>query len=431
MFGLFGKKAGKPTVTPEDKDWIEKNLIWFVEAFGLQGLKEGPFILPTKENFPYSDLKDPDQFQKLYEHLCRYWDLDPNEIILKFFDDFKSKQWSSYSPHEKINEPAGFYYQAYTTDEKRFNIHLAKSNLENPQLLIAVMAHELAHVKLLVGNIIRSNDPDMEPMTDLACIYFGFWLFVANTCETRDSTWIGRSGYLPNEVISYANALLCYVSGKPAQNFVQYLNVNTRSLFLHDYNFLISTNDTALSTDKLQECNRLYKIFRQMDDGFKEQSFNKVIEASKQLLEIRPDDNAAYNNWGYALLLQKNYKAAIEVFTRAIDANPHFDYPYNNRGYCKLQLDDVENALADIHTAFEMNPHNAYAWRNIGAYYLKTNDFGQALRHFEEAEKIDPETALINFYLAKAHLHIGNQEKAKRYLDRSKTLDEHNDSMIE
>jgi len=268
MFGLFRKKTYQPTVTPEDKDWIEKNIIWFIEVFGLDKLKGQPFIAPTTENFPYNNLKDTEQFQKLFEQLCKYWDLNPNEIVVKFFDDIKSKQWTTWMPHGKFNESGGLYNQIYTTDEKRFNIQLAKSNLGNAQLLVSVISHELAHVKLLGENYINRNDADMEPLTDLASIYFGFGAFVANSVQTEDIYWISRSGYLPNQLISYANALICYITEHDSNNYNAVLNGNTNDLFKKDFEFLINTNDTSLTKDKVSESELAFKIGKQITDGF-------------------------------------------------------------------------------------------------------------------------------------------------------------------
>ncbi len=431
MFGLFSKNTYQPTVTPEDKDWVEKNIIWFIEVFGLDKLKEQPFISPTTDNFPYNNLKDTEQFQKLFEQLCKYWDLNPNEIIVKFFDDIKSKQWTTWIPHGKFNEPGGLYNQIYTTDEKRFNIQLAKSNLDNPQLLVSVIAHELAHVKLLGGNFIKRNDVDMEPLTDLASIFFGFGVFVANSVQTKDIYWISRSGYLPNQLISYANALICYITEHDEKEYNTVLNGNTIDLFKKDIEFLSNTNDTALIKDKVLESELTFKIGKQITDGFEKRNFDEVIEGSKKLLETNSKNIAAFNNIGYALLQQKKYQEAIDQFTKAIDIDPYWDYPYNNRGYCKLQLGDIDNAYADLFHSFEMNSDNSFSWRNLGVYYLTTNEFEKALQHFEQAEKIDPKTELINFYLGKTHLKIGNTDKSKLYLDKSAELNEHNDSTTE
>lgn len=430
MFGLFKKESTNPSVTPQDKDWVEKNIDWLIQSFGLDKLMDRPFILPTNENFPYNNLKDDTQFQKLLEQLCQLWDINPNHIKVKFFDDFASKQWTTWMPQGKWSDASGLYSQEHTLDGKRFNIQLAKSNLNNPHLLVAVLAHELAHVKLLGGNYVNHNDPDMEPLTDLACIFFGLGVFVANSCQTKDIYWIGRNGYLPNEIISYTNALICYITQKNPSEYLEYLNTNTNELFRQDYAFLKKTNDTLLTKDKVAGSQEIYEIYKQINNGFSNKNFDSVIEASNKLLQINPKNTGAYNNLGYALLMQKKYDEAIVQFTNAIDLDPYWDYPYNNRGYCQLQLGNLEDAFTDLESSYEMNPQDSFSHRNLGAYYLKTNEFEKALSYFEQAEKIDPKTEMINFYLGQVHLKLGNTEKAKMYLDKSATLKEHNDSSI-
>lgn len=431
MLGLFKKKIYQPSVTQEDKDWVENNIVWFIEVFGLDKLKERPFISPTIDNFPYSNLNDMNQFQKLFEQLCEYWEVKSNEIKVKFFDDTKSKQWSTWMIEGKINAPLGLYNQIYTTDEKRFSIEIAKSNLDNPQLLISVIAHELAHVKLLGENYINRTDPDMEPLTDLASIYFGFGVIVANSVQTKDIYWISRSGYLPNQLISYANALICYITQQDSNNYNNFLNGNTIDLFKKDIEYLYNTNDTILTRAKVCESELSFKISKQISEGFAQGNFDEVINGSKKLLEKNPKNIDAFNNIGYALLLQKEYQEAIKQFTKAIDIAPYLAYAYNNRGFCKLQLDDIDNAHADLFHSFEMNPDNSFAWRNLGVYYLIINEFDKAIQHFEQAEKIDPKTEMINFYLGQAHLKLENFESANKYLNKSKELKEHNYSTIE
>lgn len=430
MFGLFGKKKYSPTVTPEDKDWIEQNICWFIEVFGLDNLKTQPIILPTAENFPYNDLNDTHQFQRLFERLCRYYDVNPNEIVVKFFDDFKSKQWTTWIPHGEFSDAAGIFYQEYTTYEKRFNVQLAKSNLNHPQLLVSVISHELAHVKLLGGNYVNSKDSDMEPLTDLASIFFGFGIFVANSSQTKDIYWITRTGYLPQQMISYANALICYITGYDSKIYIAELNGNTKDLFKQDYEFLCKTNNTSLTKDKLTEIVRIHKMSDQIEKGFGTRNFEGVIAACKELIKDNPQNNAVVNDYGYALLQQKNYHEAIEQFTSAIDIDPYWDIPYNNRGYCKLQLGELEDSFTDIHSAMEMNSENPHSMRNMGAYYLRMNEFEKAMEHFEQAQKIDPQTELINFYLGITHSKIGNTEKSTEYLEKSALLNEHNDSTI-
>jgi tetratricopeptide (TPR) repeat protein len=271
----------------------------------------------------------------------------------------------------------------------------------------------------------------MEPLTDLASIYFGFGVFVANSVETKDLNWISRSGYLPNQLISYANALICYITGSDVNNYYSLLNSNTKDLFKQDFSFLSNTHNTLLTKDSVSKSESTFKNYQQISKAFETRNFDDIIQGSENILETDQKNLAAFNNIGYALLQQKKYQEAIKHFTKAIDIDPYWDYPYNNRGYCKLQLGDLENAFIDLHSSFEMNPDNSFSWRNLGAYYLKTNELEKALQHFEQAEKIDPKTELINFYLGQTYLKMGNTDKAGQYLNKSVELNEHNDSTIE
>jgi tetratricopeptide (TPR) repeat protein len=388
-------------------------------------------ILPAKENFPFNNLLDETQFQNLFEQICACWRINPDEIIVKFFDDIESKQWSTWTYSERSHGAVGLFNQLYTTDEKRFKIQIAKSALGIPELVINVISHELGHVKLLGGNLVKSDSPEMEPLTDLASIFFGFGIFMANTSLTSNRYSLTKTGYLPREMISYTNALLCYITNKNCNLFTPYLNQNTNELFISDYNYLINTNDTLLVRPTVEEYVSTYENNRIRHASFKARKFEEVIDAAEKLIEINPANYALYNTIGYALLQQKKYQEAIIQFTKAIDIEPFWDYPYNNRGYCKLQLNDFDNAFPDIHSAFEMNPANSFAWRNMGAYYLLTNDFEKALYYFEEAEKMNPKTELINFYLGKVHLLLNNADKAKAYAEKSKDKNEFNDSLIE
>ncbi len=360
MFGLFNKKSGKLSIIPEDKEWVENSLFWLIECFGTSRLFSEPFITPTKENFPYTNYKDNEQFKQLFIQVCGYWNVDSDKIVVKFYDDHKSLQWSTWLPQGEFNEPGGLYYQDNSFEEKPFNIELAKSNLENPQLLVSVMSHELAHVKLLGSYYLTQDSRDMEPLTDLANIFKGFGIFMANSCETRDEYYIGRTGYLPNEVIAYANALLCYISNKNPSDYSSFLNTNTKSLFLQNYEYLKQSGDTSLTEHKIKEADKLYQLYENTDIGFKTRNLDKVIDDSKSILDINLKNSAAFNNWGYALLLQKKYAEAIEKFNKALEINKYFDYPLNNRGYCKLQLGDFDNALADLHSSYQMNPTNSF-----------------------------------------------------------------------
>jgi len=436
MFKFFNRnsyipKADKPGLNEDDKNWVEQNLLWFIEAFGIDRLLKEPFLLPTFDYFPYKNFKDENQFRQLFEQICRLWELDPKEIKVNIFDDIKSRQWNNLAPEGKVYEPTISSHRTFSVDEHRYVIRVAKSNFDNPELLTIVLAYEVALVKLVDKDFIRPNDLNLQPFVDLSTIYAGFGIFLANCCEVKEGGWYGRYGYLLNEVISYANALVCHISGKDANAYSKYLNANTRSMFLNDFAYLQQTNVTNLTKKELEKSQVLYTGYREIEEGFKTRNYYQVINSAKKLIPILSKSNYVLGNIGYALLLQKKYLEAIEYFNQAIEADPYHDYAYNNRGYCWLQLGDVDNAFIDLHASFEMNPANSFSWRNMGAYYLHAGDYSKALEYFEKALSIDPKTELIHFYLGHTHAKLGNTEKSKSGFDKSKELDEHNDSMLD
>lgn len=80
---------------------------------------------------------------------------------------------------------AGAYSQHHC-DRKVISVDLA--NVGQPARLIAVIAHELGHVRLLGERRIRADRKDSEPLTDLVTVYLGMGIFTANAAFDFSST---------------------------------------------------------------------------------------------------------------------------------------------------------------------------------------------------------------------------------------------------
>jgi tetratricopeptide (TPR) repeat protein len=251
-------------------------------------------------------------------------------------------------------------------------------------------------------------------------MYFGYGILLANSCMTyRDSHYI-RLSYLPNTIISYANALLCYITDYDPAKVIAHLNGNTYELFKQDYNYLKTTNDTFLTKEHIQKCEQQFHDHTMIYKAWKEKNFNFIIETVNSLLGKYANDDFLLNIVGYAYIETKQYGTAIDAFNKAIDKSPQWDHPYNNRGYCLLLLGEVDIAYPDLQRAMELNDNNSYTWRHLGIYYMLKNDLPKALEYLEQAEKIDPGTWTINYYLGLAHQRSGNTEKASEYFTISK-----------
>lgn len=247
---LFGKP--KPTVTPEDKDWIEEAFLWLEGEYTSDYLKNVRFYEPTKEFFPI-DFKGTEQnAEDLTKIICEYMDIKDVQIDLHYFNDKPLELTEGIVTSQ--NE-AGFKHESKnilgTYSEKghrKYSIGIEFGLLKKPTNLIATIAHELSHLVLLGEGRLNEND---EELTDLNCIALGFGIFTCNAIFTFDQ-WQGtshqgwqsqRSGYIPEEVATYALALLTKYQNKNENDWIDYLNPSPKKMFKKNMKYLTSTSD--------------------------------------------------------------------------------------------------------------------------------------------------------------------------------------------
>src|SRR5258708_16168780 len=99
--------------------------------------------------------------------------------------------------------------------------------MRNVEGLIATIAHELAHIKLLGEERMSKNN---EPLTDLTTIIFGLGIFGANsaaTFQTGKFSWShGRQGYLSQMDWGYALGVFAHIRGENFTDWSKYLTLN-------------------------------------------------------------------------------------------------------------------------------------------------------------------------------------------------------------
>jgi hypothetical protein len=93
---------------------------------------------------------------------------------------------------------------------------VSEAAARDPMRLIAVVAHELGHQRLLGEGRLDSDRADHEPLTDLAAVHFGMGIFDANAASdfTQGSAGWRRQtlGYLTEPMDGYA--LACYTRAR-------------------------------------------------------------------------------------------------------------------------------------------------------------------------------------------------------------------------
>lgn len=248
--GLFGKP--KPTVTPEDKEWIDNAFLWFEETYGRDFLKSLPIVQPTKQFFNRNLTGTEEDAEFFCERICEIIGIKDVNIQLYFFTEkpieFNHEGVSIESGDKgKSNFALGYYSEAGVDN---FNIGIESSQLNNPITLIAILVHELSHLVLLGQGRLEEND---EVLTDLNCIVMGFGIFTANSIFTFEQ-WQGvshqgwqmsRSGYIPEEVAAYALALFNNYQGC-SSNWHRHLNKSVHKLYKKNLEYFNTTNDELI-----------------------------------------------------------------------------------------------------------------------------------------------------------------------------------------
>jgi len=436
MPALFNKNNNDPLVNEETREWLENYFLWLIDSFGKENIKSRKVMLPHYNDFPiHYDGKKQSATDTL-KIVALQMEINPDDINLIIYKEGEEAidTGSVFGNRLFLENVKGQKYSAAQyygkQEDGKYLIALEEKKMTDSVAMVASLAHELSHIKLLGEKRIQVNN---EQLTDLTTVVFGLGIFNANVAfQTKKGFnywgW-SSSGYLSQVQWAYALALFSHLREEENPEWVNFLSENVKGAFTKSLRFIQNNLDEIYkqSGKPLKFDSEKKNLISEINDATQTRNFEKLIILYTELLNKSPVNKHLCNNLGYTLIKQKKYKEAILYFDKAINIDAKWDFPLNNRGYCKLQIDDVNGAIEDIRKACEMNPFNSFVWRNLGACYLKKKEFEKALEYFEEAEKIDSKTELINFYIGKTHEKLGNKEKAEKYLNKSIELNEYID----
>jgi hypothetical protein len=257
---------------PAAKPWVETSLQWLSRQFGYHILLERPIVLPTPEFFP--DIWDgtPKAARKMFRRVCSYMGADPDLVDLKFFDDPTPGSLQALDPS------LGFAAGTWSTEEdpgkkawgrpergflgrpgQRGVIRLEKGSLDRPGDLVGIMAHELAHQRLLGEGRWAADRFDNELLTDLTAVFHGFGVFLAN--NPRKSTgklsrWPGTKLFMPEylsePMFGYAMAHIAWVRDERFPAWAKHLRWAPRAVFKQGVRYLYETSDSAFKPVRLR-----------------------------------------------------------------------------------------------------------------------------------------------------------------------------------
>jgi hypothetical protein len=237
MFNWF---ASSCTVDPVTRDWIDQRWRWLTDEFGVDAMINSKTVLPTPEFFPDKYDASESAVGTLVERVCAYMGVSPSMIDIQFYANIARPYLVNEDGHG-IGEAVGTYHEG----DSRFIIRLEKSTFDNPRQLIATIAHELAHVRLLGEGRIARDAFDNELLTDLTCVFMGLGIFRGNQpgySLSKPSVWPGtaqpKPEYMTTPMYGHALAHRCWLREEPLPKWRKHLNMGLRAEFKQAYRFL-------------------------------------------------------------------------------------------------------------------------------------------------------------------------------------------------
>lgn len=246
----------KLPIREEDRQWVNDGFQRLEKLLGRQRLLKSRVVEPIAEDFPDPYDRSADAVELMFSRLCRYMHVERSTIKLEIFPD-ETEELRELLPAWRSDGTAGaagFYVHAHERSpvseeaDSRMTVAIRSSGLKDPMSLVATMAHELGHVILLGGNIMRHDTSDHERMTDLLTVFLGLGIFTANSAarfrqfqDNRRSGWsTQRLGYLSEPVFGYALAKFAIERDEHKPRWRRHLSTNVRSDFEQSVRWLIA-----------------------------------------------------------------------------------------------------------------------------------------------------------------------------------------------
>jgi tetratricopeptide (TPR) repeat protein len=185
-------------------------------------------------------------------------------------------------------------------------------------------------------------------------------------------------------------------------------------------------------------------------------SFSAAREALERAIVAKPDTAGYHEKLGTVLMELEEWKGAQSAFTKALELDPSLFKAHFKLGRCSEELEDPQNALYQYTEAIKTGPRFLPSYSALGRLYadLKYPDqaaqvlteafkvampgteeeanihhllgtvlqqqrkFDEAIAEFQAALAIVPGMSDALFSLGWTYALQGNDEEAKRYLDK-------------
>ncbi len=207
------------------RDWLDARWAWLAARLGPVGA-DGPVLL-TPEFFPDPFDGSPDAAAELGARVADYMNVPVGDVE---FDVFDSP--AALPELGAVTDALGYYEDL---GAGRCRVWYLAGLLGDPAALVGI----LAHARLLGAGLISADEPDMEPVTDLATVHLGLGVPCANAAVWERTSpldaggwWqAGRRGYLTLPVYGHALARYAHARGETRPDWRRHLRPDVRAAF--------------------------------------------------------------------------------------------------------------------------------------------------------------------------------------------------------
>ena len=154
------------------------------------------------------------------------------------------------------------------------------------------------------------------------------------------------------------------------------------------------------------------------------ESLDEELEELRRGVEARPDDGAAWQDLGAALLERDELEEASSAFAKAAELRPQEAEPLIDLAHSRFATGDVSSALQSIREAVEREPRNASALFSAVELARRAGRPDEALdaaRRIVEANPEDPGAALD---VAELSLEVDKLDEAGSAFARLRGLED-------
>lgn len=224
-------------VSPVQKEWLERRFGWLIEEFGLGFLQSVKQVLPTTEYFPAHYERTEEEIHSILKTVADYLDVDAATLRLRYY--------RGVDPHSFL-EPS--------TEEGIFDICLDETMLDDPLVLVSVIASEIAHVILVGQKRANPEEADLVMLDELLIVYYGLGIIAANSVMRGTAFRSGRSAFwerqqheqLSMNMYGYALALFALMREEPQPSWKSYLRPDVHASFDQSIRYIKETGDCSL-----------------------------------------------------------------------------------------------------------------------------------------------------------------------------------------